>query len=245
MAHYGPVTRDTSRRMRIYANAATAALVVVLHAGLALYLERAGPDAAPATPSAPFEVELFRPPPPLAPPAPEPAVSEGGGARAAPSRVRPSPAPPDTPVEIVAPPEPAPVPDPIVVGQALLADPMPGQGQGGEGTGVGGGVGSGVGPGVGGRFQVLRWPTLDERRRAHPPAALRAGRSGRAELSCLIGLDERLSDCRVLSETPAGQGFGEAALRLATAFRVRPPMVEGRPQTGARGVFGVVFGRDP
>ncbi|QBX37765.1 energy transducer TonB [Brevundimonas sp. S30B] len=221
------------------------AVVAALHGGVALYLNRTH-GQSPAPSLAPIEVVLFRPPPePIAPPAePEPAASEGGGAPAAPSRVRPTPRPPAVPVELAAPPEPAPDPDPVIVGQAPIAGPVAGQGQGGEGTGTGGGTGSGVGPGSGGRFQVLRGPTLDERRRAHPPAALRAGRSGRAAMSCIIGLDERLSDCRIVSETPEGQGFGPAALTLAPAFRARPPILDGRAQPGTRGVFGVIFGRD-
>jgi protein TonB len=226
--------------------AAALAGVALVHAGLFLVLsQERGED--PGLPTPAFVVTLTPPfvkPPPPPPAEADPAPSEGGGTPAAPSVVRPAPLPPSTPVEIMAPPEPAPAPDPIVLGQAPIAGPVAGAGQGGEGTGAGGGSGSGEGPGSGGRFQVLRGPTLDERRRAHPPAALRAGRSGRAAMSCVIGLDERLSDCRVISETPQGQGFGQAALTLAPAFRARPPVADGRPQSGARGVFGVIFGRD-
>lgn len=218
--------------------------VAAVHAGLFVVLsqEKAG---EPVVSRPPFVVTLTPPfvMPPLPPPQADPAPSDGGGAPAAPSIVRPALRPPATPAEITAPPEPAPEPDPIVVGQAPIAGPVAGAGQGGEGTGTGGGSGSGAGPGAGGRFQVLRGPTLDERRRAHPPAALRAGRSGRAAMSCVIGLDERLSDCHVVSETPEGQGFGQAALTLAPAFRARPPVADGRPQLGTRGVFGVEFGQ--
>lgn len=218
-------------------------LAIAVHGIGGLWLAQNSPtsDRMPQPPI--LDVALFRPPPPVPPVQPDAAPTEGGGAAAAPSVVRPAPAPPSTPVEITAPPEPAPEPDPIIVGPSPVAGPAPGQGQGGEGTGSGGGSGSGSGPGSGGRFQLLRGPSVEERRRAHPPAALRAGRSGSAAMSCVIGLDGRLSDCEVVNESPAGQGFGQAALTLAYAFQARPPVVNGQPQAGVRGIFGVEFGR--
>ena len=54
-----------------------------------------------------------------------------------------------------------------------------------------------------------------------------------------------LDQCRVLSETPAGQGFGQAGLEAAVAeYRFRPAMVDGRPDYELRAVITVRFGRN-
>ena len=49
----------------------------------------------------------------------------------------------------------------------------------------------------------------------------------------------------MISETPAGLGFGEAALRLVDQFRVLPPTEGGRPVEGQRLVVGIDFGNRP
>ena len=143
------------------------------------------------------------------------------------------------PVTAAAKPEPAPV-----VGVAPAPSPAPGFGQGGQGSGSGSGVGSGSGPGAGStRARVLRSPPVSEIRANHPRAA--RSRYGNAALSCVVRLDQRLEDCRVISETPAGLGFGEAALRLVDQFRVLPPTEGGRPVEGQRLVVGIDFGNRP
>lgn len=190
----------------------------------------------------PVEVLLYEPPPPISlePPAPE----IGGGAPAAPSRIHTPPPPKQPrPVELPAPPKQAPEPAPVV-GVAAAPSPAPGFGQGGQGSGSGSGVGSGSGPGAGStRARVLRSPPVSEIRANHPRAA--RSRYGNAALSCVVRLDQRLEDCRVISETPAGLGFGEAALRLVDQFRVLPPTKDGRPVEGQRLVVGIDFGNRP
>jgi len=49
----------------------------------------------------------------------------------------------------------------------------------------------------------------------YPAAAKAAGVSGSATISCAPDTQVELHDCVLVSETPAGQGFGDAALRLA------------------------------
>jgi len=188
----------------------------------------------------PVEVLLYEPPPPISlePPAPE----IGGGAPAAPSRIHtPPPLKQPRPVELPAPPKQAPEP---VVGVAPAPSPAPGFGQGGQGSGSGSGVGSGSGPGAGStRARVLRSPPVSEIRANHPRAA--RSRYGNAALSCVVRLDQRLDDCRVISETPPGLGFGEAALGLVDQYRVMPPTEDGRPVEGQRLVVGIDFGNRP
>lgn len=43
---------------------------------------------------------------------------------------------------------------------------------------------------------------------------------GAVTLECRVGRNGSLSDCVIISETPAGQGFGEAALEAARGTRL-------------------------
>jgi hypothetical protein len=71
-------------------------------------------------------------------------------------------------------------------------------------------------------IQPPMWPgeAMPER---YPPDAARRGIDGRAILDCLGGLDGHFTDCAVVFETPPGEGFGKAALGLATHVRVTNP----------------------
>ena len=53
--------------------------------------------------------------------------------------------------------------------------------------------------------------TADEIRAAFPKAAWDRKITGSATLDCLATPTGQLSDCAVAEETPAGQGFGDAA----------------------------------
>ena len=131
---------------------------------------------------------------------------------------------------------------PATVGLAPVVPPDPGTGRGEAGTGTGTGSGSGAGPGSGGtppRF--VRGPTRQELVRAYPRDALAARQAGRVLLRCRIAADNRLEGCRVVEETPAGAGFGAAALRASTYFRFRPPTVDGRPREGFEMPIGIEF----
>ena len=209
----------------------------LLHLGLFALLGRVQVPTQFTPLSRPVEVVLVRPspiPPPPAPPPPRvPTPVAGGGAPSAPSIVRPArPRPDPSPPEIKAPPRPAPE-QPLVIGVGSSPSSTPGPGQGGQGAGEGGGTGAGVGRGAGdGRFRLLRGPTMGELRRLHPPTAFRQRIGGQATLSCRIRLDTRLEGCRVIEETPAGMGFGQAALAASIHFRFQPPTRDGAPVDG-------------
>jgi hypothetical protein len=47
----------------------------------------------------------------------------------------------------------------------------------------------------------------------------------RVRLTCTVELDGLLSGCSTVSETPAGAGFGEAAIEAALSARVSPSMI--------------------
>lgn len=57
----------------------------------------------------------------------------------------------------------------------------------------------------------------------YPARAERQHINGRATLKCQIGLDGRLVQCKVLSESPRDEGFGAAAIALSAKFRLLPP----------------------
>lgn len=56
----------------------------------------------------------------------------------------------------------------------------------------------------------------------------------RVALACGVQAGGALTDCAVQTEEPAGQGYGEGALALASKFRVEPWTADGQPTAGAR-----------
>lgn len=79
----------------------------------------------------------------------------------------------------------------------------------------------------------VRKPTGEDLRAAWPTAALRRGVSGQAVLACQVNVQGGLEDCQVESETPAGYGFGSAALLLVPSFQMKPEMKDGQPQVSS------------
>lgn len=82
---------------------------------------------------------------------------------------------------------------------------------------------------------VITSPTWIERprnpERFYPREAFMRGVAGEVVLDCDVDIAGRLS-CVVTSEMPAGQGFGDAALRIAGAHVMRPAMQDGTPVRG-------------
>lgn len=67
-----------------------------------------------------------------------------------------------------------------------------------------------------------RWtrrPSATDMLRAYPEAARKRGLVGNAVVQCRMATSGPLTDCAVLSESPAGEGFGAAALALTPLFR--------------------------
>ena len=78
----------------------------------------------------------------------------------------------------------------------------------------------------------LRKPSADDISRYYPDLAQRRDIGGRVRVQCRLANDGVLNDCVVLSETPAGYGFGEAALNVASRFQMRPGTRDGQPIAG-------------
>lgn len=81
----------------------------------------------------------------------------------------------------------------------------------------------------------VRWsarPTADRLEQLYPSRARSNDVSGSATLRCTI-LPTGRAACSVVSETPAGYGFGQAALRAADSLRAAPTLDDGSNSTGA------------
>lgn len=85
-------------------------------------------------------------------------------------------------------------------------------------------------------------PSAAQMSRAFPDRALADGIGGSATLRCQVLIGGNLSGCAVTGETPAGMGFGRAALSLTRHFKLSPRTVDGHAVDGAAVVFTVRFG---
>jgi TonB family protein len=61
-------------------------------------------------------------------------------------------------------------------------------------------------------------PTAEQVAQAYPVAARSSNSAGKAMVNCVLQPDGRLRACKVVSEEPAGAGFGQAALGLTSRF---------------------------
>ncbi len=81
--------------------------------------------------------------------------------------------------------------------------------------------------------QWVRKPTNDDFNRFYPPDALERHVEGHTTIDCLVTDEGLLKDCSVTEEAPPGEGFGNAALRTASRYKMRPETVDGAPVGGA------------
>lgn len=68
--------------------------------------------------------------------------------------------------------------------------------------------------------------------RVYPTTAKAHGLQGRTTMECRIDMKGLLRHCAVVSETPAGAGFGEAALQLAERFQMAATSRDGAATAG-------------
>lgn len=79
----------------------------------------------------------------------------------------------------------------------------------------------------------LERPGVQDFARYYPRDAYASGLEGRATLDCLVATGGLLV-CTVVSESPEGAHFGDAAIRLSRHFRIAPTTTDGTPTTGGR-----------
>jgi len=77
----------------------------------------------------------------------------------------------------------------------------------------------------------------------YPIAARAAGVAGTAALDCLETEHARLTDCTLVSESPTGFGFGEAALKLAMLSKDNPRVSD--PSLRKRRPLAFTFSLEP
>lgn len=80
--------------------------------------------------------------------------------------------------------------------------------------------------------QWLRRPSGEDLYEHYPRAAMNKGLPGRAAMTCKVNAEGLLIDCAVDEESPPGEGFGEAALRMAPLFRMTPKTPSGQSVEG-------------
>lgn len=77
-----------------------------------------------------------------------------------------------------------------------------------------------------------RRPSGDDIARYYPDRAMRMNVEGRATISCSVTAKGTLENCEIVSEDPADQDFGTAAMRLSKLFKMKPKTADGAPVDG-------------
>jgi TonB family protein len=84
-------------------------------------------------------------------------------------------------------------------------------------------------------------PDADALARYFPAFANFLGLGGLARMVCLVNTEGELRDCKIVSEKPTGLGFGEAAIKMAPEFKMRPETLDGAPVSGASVTIPINF----
>lgn len=78
----------------------------------------------------------------------------------------------------------------------------------------------------------IKRPTGEDFANHYPSKAASKGLAARVVMSCSATAGGTLSNCTIVEEFPADIGFGEAVLKMAPLFRMRPTTKSGQPVAG-------------
>ncbi|MGH6911666.1 MAG: energy transducer TonB, partial [Phenylobacterium sp.] len=78
----------------------------------------------------------------------------------------------------------------------------------------------------------LRKPSGDDIAAVYPREAALRGLDGAGAIQCEVGPQGSMTSCVIVEESPAGYGFGLAALKLSTRFKLKPMERDGVPVSG-------------
>jgi len=81
----------------------------------------------------------------------------------------------------------------------------------------------------------IRWkrqPSEDDISAAYPALAVNKGATGAAVMNCFVTAVGTLTGCRIMSQTPGGLGFGDAALDLSALYVLEPTTAMGESVAG-------------
>jgi len=88
---------------------------------------------------------------------------------------------------------------------------------------------------------ILTPPSPDILAKAYPVQAVSGRIEGVVRLKCVVAHTGDLTNCGVDQESPPGYGFGDAALKIAPAYRMRPRTVDGAPVDAASVIVPIRF----
>ena len=88
-------------------------------------------------------------------------------------------------------------------------------------------------------------PKASDLARFYPRKASARGLEGMAVMRCRVERTGGLSGCAVAREGPQGMGFGNAALRMAPLFRMKPMSVDAKPVAGGIVIIPIKFTLHP
>jgi protein TonB len=91
----------------------------------------------------------------------------------------------------------------------------------------------------------LAKPTAQDMIRNYPERAISGALGGDVLMTCKVGQSLHLEGCKVVSETPVHVGFGDAALKLAPLFMLKPVTRAGESVVGASITVPVKFRLGP
>lgn len=75
----------------------------------------------------------------------------------------------------------------------------------------------------------VKKPTAADLMAVFPTEAYRRGINGQATIDCVSTVQGALTDCVAIEESPAGAGFGSAAIALTAQFLMKPARYHGAP----------------